>query len=150
MKKMLAFLLIFTLSSNSIFVFAAEPKDVLEEASSYTYIDLGTRTTYGSVEGVRRSVTLLASAIAAMKTCSLEAAEKAADITSSAADLFITDEAFYEFHTHTTEVRLDGQFSHYIIEETVYIYADKDYEELVDVVKHTGESLTPLCLSENK
>lgn len=154
MKKMLAFLLVFTLSSNSILAFADETnvsKSIADDkSSSYTYTYLGEAVSTGSVEGVKRSASLIAAAIAGMISCSPEFAYDVGSTTHDLADLLWQDEAFYEFHTHTTEVRLDGEFSHYIIKEEVYIFADEDFTEQVGYVEHTGESLTPMDISEDK
>lgn len=118
-----------------------------ERGGSYTYVDLGTRTEYGSVEAVNASVSLLTGLIVGTLSCSPVAAKKTAEIVYKFMDLF-TDDAYFKYIVHTTEVYLDGEFSHYIIDETVYIYSDSDYRTLIDVVEKTGTSLTPLSVDD--
>lgn len=118
-----------------------------ERGSSYTYVDLGTRTEYGSVEQVNASVSILAGLIAGTISCSLSMARKVAESVYGFMEFF-TDDAYFKYIVHTTEVYLDGEFSHYIIEETVYIYSDSAYRTLVDVVEKTGTSLTPLSVDD--
>lgn len=128
----------------------ASASEITERGSSYTYVDLGTAEYEYSSEAIVESAKLLADII--IKTLGIPitagGALELADRVLELSDAFPYEKVYYRTEVHTTQVFLDGEFVYYEIEEYTEIYADPDYEDLVDVVEHTGKSLSPLSIED--
>lgn len=147
-KKMIAFLLVAVMAIGTTTTsFAADKSPFTSSNStrsgSYTYEDLGTARYNFCSDELPKSAALLAGVISGMATMSPEIALKTAKKVLNFADRFNNETVYYSLHTHRTLVKLDGEFSHYLIDETIYIYSDARHNNHIATVTHSGQSLDP-------
>ena len=155
MKKLIvATLCCITVLGSSTSAFAMEKKSFvpsgasITRGSSYTYVDLGTTTDKFSSHHVKVTVAAIAAGITASCTLDPKAAAAAASAVYAVWDTFSDGTVYYTVKAHTTQVFLDGEFSHYIIETDVYAYSDSKRKELQAHTHHEGTSLSPYSIDE--
>ena len=147
-KKMIAFLLVAVMAiGTTATAFAADKSQFTLQnparVGSYTYEHLGTAHYEFTSDEVLNSISLMAGVISGMAKMSMTIAEKAAAKVLQNVNMFSNDTVYYSMYTDRTLVKLDGEFSHYLIDETIYIYSDARHNNHVATVKHSGQSLDP-------